>query len=70
MPARRRKIAPDCHFDKIELFAHDVAALAASQPRHGGRAVAVAKIMQGADDKLGCAALPDVARAAHFEGNK
>ena len=70
MPARSREIAPHRRFHEIELFAHDVAALAAAQARHGGGAVAVAKIMQSADNELGRAALPDVARTAHFEGDR
>ena len=70
MPAGSGEIAPHGRSDEIELFAHNVAALAAAQARHGGGAVAVAKIMESADDKLGCAALPDVARAAHFEGDR
>jgi len=70
MAAGSRKIAPDRCFHEIELFAHNVAALAAAQARHGGGAVAVAKIMESADDKLGCAALPDIARAAYFEGDR
>ena len=70
MPAGGGKIAPHRHFHKIELFPHDAAALAAAEARHGRGAVAVAKIMQSADDKLGCAALPDIARAAYFEGDR